>query len=636
MSSNISRRSFLKGSALMALGLSMGAAGASAETEEQKSGIVWTDAADLIIVGGGGTGFTAAIEAARAGSSCLILEKCAYCGGDTLRSGGMIMVGGSELQKSEGYTDSQENFAKTELRYTGDFADREMVEEMCMHSLEAMKFMQDMGREYTVLQQMNPVWGYDIAEEWAPRTHSSGKETRTGHFATLEQEAAKYDAIRVKTSVEVAHLIQDETGAVIGVKDTNGVCYRANKGVLLATASFGHNTEMSKRYNPMNYWALRYEEIHGALSPNGQHTLNTGDGIRMAQEIGADLALTSSNCIADCCALSFDALYGALLVNPRGKRFVQENAHWGYLNQMVFNEAVKINATNPETVQFWIIADENAATKDLYFNLLNQGMALTGTEAYISMIQKADTIAELAKATGLPADALQETIDRWNQMVANGKDTDFLRADINGYNDLAAFGDGPYYAFPYIPYSMGSFGGLRTNHETQVLNTSGDPIPRLYAAGAVMSGMYTAPFYNACGWSILGTVHWGRKAAQQLHALTPWTTEAVAASVSGGQGAVEAAIAAASGSYKAGTYTASAQGLGGPVPVTVEFSDTAILSVSVGENSETVGIGTIAAEKLPESILLAQSADVDAIAGATITSNAILTAVNDCIAQATK
>ncbi|MDO4548903.1 MAG: FAD-binding protein, partial [Clostridia bacterium] len=379
-----------------------------------------------------------------------------------------------------------------------------------------------------------------------------------------------------------------------------------------------------------------HEETFNNPSPNGQHTLNTGDGIRMAMEIGADLALSTSNCISDCACLSFDSMYGTLLVNPRGQRFVQENAHWGYLHTMVFNEAVKLNAANPEKVQFWIITDQNAMEKNLYFNFINNHQRRSATESYFDLVQKADTLDELANKVGLPTDALTATVDRWNQMVENGEDTDFQRRDIGAFTDLVKLGDGPYYALPYIPYSMGSFGGLRTDEDTRVINIAGEPIGRLYAAGAIMSGMYTAPFYNACGWSILGTVHWGRKAGLQMHALAPWTTDEVAVKDAGEAASVENAIASANGNYVPGSYTASAMGVNGEVPVTVEFSDKAIVSVTVGDNAETMGIGTIAIEKLPNQVILAQSADVDAVAGATITSNAILNAVQDCISQASK
>ncbi len=635
MGKNISRRSFLKGSALAAVGAGM--LGVMPAAAEEKPGIDWVAAADVVVVGGGGAGFAGAIEAARAGSTVLILEKCAYCGGDTLRSGGMIMVGGSEYQKAMGVDDSPEKFAEHELAYCADAADRDMVREMCLNSLDSLKFMTDMGREYTVVSEMHPVAGYDDMNVWAPRTHWTGDETRTGHFAILQQESLKYDNIKVMNNIEVAHLITDDAGAVIGVKDTAGKCYRANKGVLLATASFGTNKEMSKRYNAMNYWALCLEEALEYPSPNGQHTLNTGDGIRMAQEIGADLALSPANCISDCTSPTFGSIYGAILVNNQGKRFVQENAHWGYLLQMVYNEAVQTNATGSDKIHFWYIMDESTLNKNFYYQVALTDMRLTVTEAYQKHIKKADTIEALAEQCGLPKDALAASVARWNEMVDKGEDTDFRRKNVEGYtNDFEKIGEGPYYALPLAPNTMGSFGGLRTNNLTQVLNTAGKPIDRLYAAGAIMSGMYTGAFYNACGWSVLGTVHWGRKAGAQIHALTPWTTEAVVAADAAAAKSVEDAIAGANGSYNAGAYTASANGMAGDVPVTVEFSDKAILSVTVGENKETVGIGTIAIEQIPEKILLAQNADVDVIAGATLTSAAILNAVNQCIAQAKK
>jgi fumarate reductase flavoprotein subunit len=548
----------------------------------------------------------------------------------------MIMVGGSSMQKELGYDDTPDKFAETELRYCGDFADRDMVREMCEASPEHLKFMEDLGREFTMLTPMMPVWDYDNEEEWAPRTHWQDQSGRTGHFGALEEEAARMDNVTVHTNKEAVHLITNDAGEVIGVETADGAKYRANKGVLLATASFGRNMEMSKRYNPMNYWALCYEEYYDTPSPNGQAAKNTGDGIRIAQEIGADLALTASNCISDCCALSFDSLYGTLLVNPKGERFVQENAHWGYLNQMVFNEAVRINATNPENL-FWIITDENAVQNNVYFNCVVNNVVLTANPSYVKLVQKADSLEEIAEKTGLPAETLLATVARWNGMVENGADTDYGRRDYEGRSDLVKLEGSTYYAFPYIPYSMGSFGGLRTDHETRVLNTSGDPIPRLYAAGAIMSGMYTAPFYNACGWSLLGTLHWGRKAGVNISELTPWTTEEIESAAEEDEATqIQNAINAANGSYNAGTYQATVAARNGDMTVEVEFSDKAILSVKVVDHVETEGIGTAAVDKMPARILIAQGTDVDVVSSATVSSEAILEAVRDCIKQASK
>jgi len=637
MSKNLSRRSFLKGAAAGALGL--GAASllnAPVVKAEETPAIDWVDAADLVVVGGGGAGFCAAIEAARAGSSVLILEKGDLCGGDTLLSGGMIMVGGTKAQKALGVEDTLENFVKTELAYVGEFADREMVQEMCEGCQEVEDFMVGIGREYKTISPMFPVWGYETEDIWAARTIFDMTNQR-GHFQLLQDEAAKYDSITVRTGTPAAHLITDETGAVIGVKDVNDKCYRANKGVVLSTASFGANREMSKQYNYMNYWALRQEDVMGIQAPNLQCQNNTGDGIRMAQEIGADLKLTTANCITDCCGMTFDSMGASILVNDLGQRFVQESAHWGYLNQMVFNEAVKRNQTDPATCKIYLIADQDTVNKNMYLsNIAGGNIAYSlANELYASRVLSAATIEELAEKTGLPVDTLVATVNRWNTMAAAGEDTDFGRKDLFGMTHLAPMSEGPFYAFPYVPFSMGSFGGLRANKETQVLNTAGNPIPRLYAAGSIISGMFTAPFYNACGWSLLGTVHWGRKAGKNIAALEPWTTEEVIVKEEAVD-SLEAAIANANGSYTAGTYEAIGKGRNGDIPVTVEFSDKAILSVSIGAHQETPGIGDAAVNGLPGRIVLAQSADVDVFSGATLTSDAILAAVRECIEKARK
>lgn len=640
MSKSISRRGFLKGLTAGALGYSAAAMLgpiAVVKAEETISGgeIDWTDAADMIVVGGGGAGFCAAIEAARAGSSVLILEKSGLCGGDTLLSGGMIMVGGCDEQEAMGIKDSVENFVKTELGYAGEYADHEMIREMCEHSNEQLQFMKSIGRKYSTVMPMNPVYGYDDLDTWAPRTIWQGREATTGHFAALQETVNQMNNVKVRTGKEIAHLITDKQGMVIGVEDVNGAAYRANKGVVLATASFGRNMEMSRNYNPMNYWALRYEETFDKPCPNGQAVKNTGDGIRMAQEIGADLALSPANCINDCCAIGMTSMYGAILLNNNGMRFVQENAHWGYLNTAVYQETIRCNANDYSKLYFWLIADKNAAENNLYLNANINGVVRTGTANYHKLIVKADTLKELAEKTGMPVQNVKYSADRWNEMVAKGEDTDFHRKDVNGSHDLVEFGKGPYYAFPYIPYSMGAFGGVRTNRETQIINVEGNPIPRLYAAGTVMSGMFTGAFYNACGWAILGTVHWGRKAGANIAKLEPWTTEAVQVKKEH-KASVEDAIANAKGNYKPGVYTAVGKGRNGDVPVTVEFSETAIIKITVGEHMETPGLGDAAITGLPERILLAQNVDVDNVSGATVTSEAIREAVRDCIKMASK
>jgi urocanate reductase len=649
----IDRRSLIQAGAAFGVATAvMGAAGkgsapvaqaqeASTEGVDSDS-IEWADSADMIVVGGGGAGFAASIEASDAGLSVLVLEKSGLCGGDTLRSAGMMMAGGTSVQKEFGIEDTAENFAKCELANVGDCCNRDMVEEACLASADEIDFMRNLGRNFGTITPMKPIAGNNVDDIWAKRVHWD-PEYMQGHFLTL-RKAADERGVRQLVNTEVKHLITNADGEVIGVQDVDGKNYRANRGVLLSTASFGHNKEMSQRYNKMNYWVLSIEENFPNVSTFYGNPYNTGDGIRMGQEIGADLALSPANCIQDITNLgSCYPQAGSILVNPEGKRFVQENAIWGYVNQMAYNEAVKLGVSGLDTskINFWVIADQPTVDmNECYHGLANAVRAETNEEkfandSYFQYVQKADTIEELAELTELPKDSLVETVNHWNDMVAAGEDTDFHRHNITEDDDFEPISTPPYYAFPLMPFGMGSFGGLRTDGTTQVVDIYGEPIPRLYAAGSIISGMFTAPFYNSCGWSVMNTVHWGRKAGQQIAALEPWTTDDTAhIELPDEEELAQEGIANANGNYKAGTYSDTEPGRNADVTVSVEFSDKAITAVTIGENSETPGLGGASIDLLPNRILAAQSADIDTITGSTLTSVAILAAVDACIKQA--
>lgn len=659
--SEITRRGFLRNAAVAGVGMAglsnVAMASEPTATAEQAPKFTWVDAADLVVVGGGGAGCCAAIEAANQGLSVLILEKAGFLGGDTQISDGMIQAAGTaeEAELGGNATDTPELFAKQQVKYAQGYGDTAMIEEMCLESPNEFAFMRDLGRVYGECSVIAPVWGYDDETSWGPRCHWDHTRSEThpeGHFGTLRSAIGKTDAIRVKTECEVAHLVMQD-GQVVGVEDVYGNLYRADRGVVLATESFGSNKEMNRRYNHVYYWALCLNDKYGANTVSA-HVPNTGDGIRMAQEIGADLALSTAGVILDTMYFggvgsghinteyagidyaneyNSSPLPGKILVNKRGKRFVQEDALWGYVNHEVYEEAMATGWNSADDpIGVWAIQDS------ANFELDSQSMGFVlrdspyselvmGGNAYAELVQSADTIEELAEKIGVPADALVGTVERWNRISTDGVDPDFDRR-----TDFGTIEVGPFYAMPYIPQTLGPLGGLRTDIETNVLNVNGEPIPRLYAAGTIMSGMWCGPFYSSCGWAILGTVHWGRKAARSIAALDAWTTEPIDAAPAAGP----EPYVPAEGSYVAGVYEADGFGRNGLIPVNVEFSDSQILSVTVGENSETLEVGTAALDILPERIVEAQSCDIDVVCGATVTSRGLLLAVDDCISQVSK
>lgn len=608
--------------------------------------INWEDQADMIVVGGGGAGFAAAIEAARNHNSVLILEKNSFVGGDTLRSAGMMMAAGTDIQKKNDIKDTPENFAKAELRHGGLAVNRDMVKEMTKASPNEVKFMSSLGRKFNSVSPMLPIKGYDNKKDWAPRTTWAGMEGRTGHFRTLEKEVQKHNSIKVKTSTEAVHLITNYN-EVVGVITKNGDKYLANKGVLLATASFGRNEAMSKRYNPMNYWALKYEDNFNTPSSEVQSTKNTGDGIRMGQEVGADLALSDAVCMGDCAGL-FGDFYGSILLNNQGRRFTQENAMWGYFGTRVYHEAIKQNCLDPSKIYFWFIVDKTAADNSVRYKpiihhkeikpLSNNAFFKTANESYFKLIQKADTVDELADKIGLPKAEVKNSVLRWNQMVEKGKDTDFGRSNVNGTKDMEKLEKAPFYALPYISYSMGGFGGLKVNRQTQVIDVNHQPISRLYAAGALISGMFTAPFYNGCGWSVMGTVHWGRKAGRNISQLNSWTSQKIEVKNQNRnpKEKIQKVIANANGNYKPGTYSASYPGKYSKIPIWVSLTSNAISDIKIGENKEDAGIGVKAMSQIRRDILIRQTPKVDVVSGASLSSKSVINSVKDCLNQASR
>lgn len=641
----MTRRSFLKGMAATAMGAAVSGIVNTSEAKAEGAVYDWAEAADVVIVGGGGAGFCAAIEAGKAGASVLIVEKAGFCGGNTALSGGMLLAAGTPEQKElAGYdpTGDAELFAEQQIRYAMGYADDDMIREMCLQSADAIEFMKAQGRVYKQVDVVPPIWAFDDDTTWGPRSHWDN-QNQTGHFSLLAATVAKMDNVHTLTGTEVTDLITNESGEVIGIKTKKGDFIRANKGVILSCGSFDMNMEMSQSFNQMNYWAQKIiRKTSANTGRSGQCVTNTGDGIRMAQKIGAALKLSDANCMADRQYMggvgtgvyntwagiehknpyNSTSIKGIIMVNSNGLRFVQEDADWGYVVQEGYKETRRINGLPEDDAKVWAIVDS--------VNLMKCAISMGnvfGTDPYAAMVKSADTIEELAEMAGIKAEQLKETVDRWNGFCAAESDPDYDRR-----TDFGTIEQGPFYALPFVPNAMGSFGGVRTNIDTQVISVDGSIIPRLYAAGTTMSGMYTGPFYPGCGYSVLGTVHWGRKAGKTVVNETAWATDAVASRLlAENEEAVEG-----TGNYNPGTYDATAKGMNGDVTVQVMFSETAIMGIQVKAHNETAGIGDQAVEQLPNKIVLKQSVEVDDISGATITSKAIKEAVAACIAKASK
>ena len=536
MEKTLNRRAFIAASGAVA-GVAPLTTLARVGKADEPQEIAWDYEADLVVVGGGGAGFCAGIEAAEAGCTVLVVEKAGVCGGDSYMCGGAIQAAGHPLQEkfSDISGDTGEKFAEDIIRWGQGLVDEDMVRDVCVNSADQLDFMIGCGREYDAVEYLQPVWSIDEGrEEFYPRCFFGESGGYYGvHFPPIEQKLLSYgDQVTILTETEATHLVRNAEGRIIGIEADDGkntIHARANKGVVLSTAGIDHDMELAKQVHPFQYWALQMREAGLSHSFCFDNIYNTGDGIRMGLEVGAD------PCFGRACVITDEhniggtsdynrpqslghepnrwgstCLAGNILVGPRGTRYVQEDAVWGYSSSETAKHlmACGIDLSNPNKFAYLVTDADHLWTWN--------GGDISQYNAANTIVQ-ADTLEELAEKMGVPAVNLVKTVEEWNGYCDGEFDPDFGRQV-----DFGKIQTPPFYADIYKPFVLGTAGGLRTDTNAQVVDANGDPIPGLYAAGMIMTGTVTPPFYPGCGWAILNTVHWGRKAGQQIAALESW------------------------------------------------------------------------------------------------------------------
>ena len=423
------------------------------------------ESADVIVVGGGGAGFAAAITAANKGKSVILLEKLGIVGGDTCLSGGEMAVPGNWIQKNAGVSDSPDLLAQDMLKggdNVGDPALVKVIADGTLDSSQWLTFEAGVSWEHDLLF----FGGHSVKRSIIPKGHT-GSEM----IAKLSARASKIDNITVVRNMRATELVKDASGNVTSVKaedqltgDTHAF---TGKAVVLACGGFGSNVDMRVKYNPdMDDKILSTDSV-GA----------TGDGLTMASALGANLIdmqyiQTYPTCDPETGALLYvDDMRlesRAIMINKEGKRFVEELGR-----RDVLSDAIK-NQTGGMAYMLW---DQSAVDdtgllaehEDEYENLESRGI-----------IVKADTLEEAANHFGIDADALKQTVDTWNSYCAQGSDPDFHYRDT-----MTPIKDGPYYINSYKPAVHYTMGGLHINTDAQVLDDAGKAIPGLFAAGEV-------------------------------------------------------------------------------------------------------------------------------------------------------
>ena len=501
-SGRLDRRGFLKGAAVGAAGLAaFGLAGCAPEAQGEAGGQAagapesWDREVDVIVVGSGGSGLSAAIEAAGAGANTLVLEKGGVVGGTTALSAGITQAAGTEYQKkfTEYQDDTPENHFKWYMALGAEWVDEELVKDLAYGCPEVIRwYVEDLGLTIGDFSGQSHVPYAD--EYYAVRIHRPDGEG-AALIAAMKAKAEENGAA-IETNIEVTRLIIDAEGAVIGVeaetkKGTETV--KANKGVVVATSNIDHNTEMARQFCPQQVWAMELADCLSAPT-------NTGDGIRMGMEIGADIRNLGSgmDAILDLKLTSGKDVWGLIFVNKAGMRYVCEDAHYAYKTRMQFQME---RSTGHPCYAVWAQSNlENCRAWDA--TTIDEAVA-DGT------VIAAASIEELAAEIGVDAAGLANTIQYWNDtVVPAGEDTQYGR--ISGFERIEG---ATYYANRMRPEIMGPCGGLKIDVEAHVLRPDGSQIPHLFAAG-LCTGGWVGPFYPGSGTAMAANAHFGRKAGK--------------------------------------------------------------------------------------------------------------------------
>ena len=419
---------------------------------------------DVVVIGAGGAGFSAAITAKNAGANVVLLEKMPAVGGNSLISGAEMNVARNWVQPKLGINDdSPELHAQDTFKGGDGKGDMKVINVMTHEALDAAKWCRDYLGVRFEDDNLFFFGGHSRKRALIPVGH-----TGTEFIAKFQAKADEL-GIPVITNMKAEELIKDKDGRVVGVKatmDGSEYTFNAKGGVVLATGGFGANPEMVKKYNPKIDERFKTTDAPGSM----------GEALYMAERAGAQLVnmgyiQTYPICdpLSGAIELIADARFdGAIMLNQEGKRFVEELQRRDVLSEAILNQ----------TGQYcWVLWNDNIgkisntvkAHANEYEAFTKQGVMTT-----------CDDLKCIADFTKIPFDQLRKTVKRVSDMAGKGNDKDF-----NHRAGLMDMQQGKYYVIKAVPSTHHTMGGVRINEKAEALTAEGKVIPGLWAAGEV-------------------------------------------------------------------------------------------------------------------------------------------------------
>ncbi|MCL1036660.1 flavocytochrome c [Shewanella submarina] len=483
---NHSRRAILKGGMAMAatgLGVAVtGSAIAAPNTPESFDEVV-----DVIVVGSGFAGMSAALQAREGGARVMVIDKMPVFGGNSTINGGAMAVAGSSLQKEAGIQDDVNVMVDDMLKAGRGMNDVEMLKLVCDGTAESCEWLIGHGVKWKPFVQH---FGGHSIQRVLQTVESSG----AGIIRPMIK-VAREQGVDMRNQVRMESFIQDDKGRVIGLevregyyfpKEKTGKIRRfgARKGVIMATGGFG---------NDVKYRMMQMPELNSELDSTN-HAGATSEALKQMMLIGANpihldqiqLGPWSS---PDEKGFGTASQFATIATYPHGI-VVDVRTGERFFNELADRKAradAIMTRRDDKHQPVYPVGFTNAA-----------GAAKAQTLAWgmkYNVIKKADTLEELAEIYGMPADKLKAQVARWNEAVKNRDDKEFGRP----MQEAILLEEGPWYAarmWPKVHYCMG---GVRVNTRSEVLHLITDkPIPGLFAAGEATGGIHGASRLGAC------------------------------------------------------------------------------------------------------------------------------------------
>lgn len=486
-------------------------------------------AADIVVVGFGGAGASAAIEARRLGCSVIVLEKLACGGGNTAVSAGNFIIP-SDAQKAFEYLSKTFEMGSSEM-------DEEAVRRFCKEAAATKEFFAELDPNIELEVAGHANFPHLPHAEVITKYHVKGPKTGgINLFMTLKKWVEKLQAQVLYETPAMELVVKDD--AVVGVlarQHEKEILIKANKGVILCTGGYECDAQALDEY-------CQASRVLSLGTP-----ANTGDGLRMAQTVNAGLwHMRAYSCPLGMqvpglnSALPFLPMTpGYIWINKFGKRFANEA-------DVDFHSCLySVNNFDPvahcyPAIPCWAVFDEAARLAgSLTHQRFGYGAVIEGyawsadcsREIEAGVLKKADTLEELARIIGVDGSLLCASVKRWNDAVEKGCDEEFGRrmqkplsekdslAGLTPRRLSAPISKPPFYAVELYPALLNTQGGPRRNEFAQVLDRAGHPIERLYAAGEL--GSLWGTVYQGSS-NVAECLAYGRIAARHAAELPEW------------------------------------------------------------------------------------------------------------------